>query len=144
VARAKQPGETVLRLRTLIEKYRDGHRELFHRTATLVFTHPDTQKAREACEVCIEESADSPALPPPEGVGSEGERLRPHKLDAAALELFAATADPAEFDKLRKLGWPGMAAHGNQLLAPCGPECGVCNPTIEITERARRAKRRRK
>jgi hypothetical protein len=46
-----------LRTRTLVELYKDGHREIFHRTSREVLTHADTAEARSECETCQERLA---------------------------------------------------------------------------------------
>ena len=135
----------ILRLRTAIEMYRDVTRRVFHRTTALVFTHDDTTDARALCEVCTEHDENEPEQVAAAAATADGSRARPHRLDDEAAVLFAATADPSEFDNLRRRGWPGTAAAGSALLPPCGPECHICFPTPEDNAAAyRRARRGRK
>lgn len=135
-----------LQLRTVREKYKDGTVKVFHRTQNLVFTHADTQPARLACEICAEQDELNPVQQIAVGTATaDGSRARPHKLDEEATLLLAVAADPSEFDKLRRRGWPGWAASGSQLLPPCGNECHICNPTPEDNVAAhRRARKGRK
>jgi hypothetical protein len=134
----------ALKLRTITEVYKDGSRKIFHRTRKLVLSHGEDELARALCEVCAEQSGgDAGQLPA--GPSVDGSRVRPHKLDDEAAALFAATADPSEFDKLRRQGWPGTTVPGSQLLLPCGQECTICHPTAESNaaawRRARKGKR---
>jgi hypothetical protein len=120
-----------LRHTTKVERYKDGRRAVFHRTAKLAFTHPDDDEARAGCEICAE--------------AEKSPERKPHRLDLEAELLLARVAEPAEFDELRKRGWPGIGIPASQSLAPCQSSCGVCFPTAEITMAAhRRNKRGRK
>jgi preprotein translocase subunit YajC len=130
--------------RTVIERYKDYSRKIFHRTPELVFTHDDTDDARSLCEVCPDHDENEPEQVATAGATADGSRTRVHKLDGAAAALFAATADPHEFDELRRQGWPGWAASGSQLLPPCGPECHICFSTAEDNIAAHRRARRKK
>ena len=133
----------ALKLRTITEVYKDGSRKVFHRTRKLVLSHGEDDLARALCEVCAEQSGED-AGQLPAGPSVDGSRVRAHKLDEDADALFAATADPSEFDKLRRQGWPGTTAPASQLLPPCGDECTICNPTKESNAAAYRRARRKK
>lgn len=123
----------ALKAGTHVELYKDGHREVFHHTAREVFTHPDTPEWRASCEACVK-------------LAESRRKIRPdHRLDREAEDLMARTADPREFDELRKRGWPGSEASGSAILDPCGSECGICNPTVEhVRASARRAASQRR
>lgn len=127
-----------LRYRTCTEIYQDGTLKVFHRTETLVFTHPDSDKDHLACEVCT---------PAEEDIDICREVFktdrRPHKLDAEADELLARCADPSEFDALRRRGWPGYSV-GTQVLPPCGDKCTICTPTRESVMASHRRARKGK
>jgi hypothetical protein len=140
----RRPAGGQLPPRTVIEQYKDYSRKIFHRTTELVFTHDDTGAARALCEVCPDHDENEPEQVAVAGAAADGSRTRMHRLDGEAAALFAATADPHEFDELRRQGWPGTAAAGSALLPPCDASCTICNPTPESNAaRYRRARRKK-
>ncbi len=141
-ARQRKPS-AAFPSRRVVEAYSDGHREVFHRTKSEVFTHQDTAEARSHCDVCSTEGEELRL--PAASAAADGGSSRTHRLDLEAKMLQASCADPSEFDRLRLDGWPGFAAPGSHLLPPCGAECLICNPTVESSRAShRRAARIRK